>query len=152
VDYYLVEGSTDGAKWSALYKAAAVNNGKGSAYSWQDDHASVNSFYRLQIVDQAGSVNFSPAFRGACSDVTLPFTLYPNPAESQALAQLSVRESSVATIQVTDMGGKVLYRAQWNLSAGINTYVLPVSALAAGEYIVGLLLPHSILQTKLIKK
>jgi len=152
VDYYLVQGSPDAGQWTSLDKIIAGNAPQGSAYSFQDEHPSTNSFYRLAVVNQSGSVSYSPVFRGGCSDIPVPFTLYPNPAESQAVAQLSVRQSTTATIQVADISGKVLYRAQWNLSPGLNTYLLPVSTLAAGHYIVNLLLPNTILQTKLIKK
>jgi len=152
VDYFLVEGSADGSQWTTLDKVAATNAAQGAAYSYQDTHPSANSFYRLEIMNQSGTVSYSPVFRGGCSDVTLPFTIYPNPAETQTLAQLSVRQNTPATIQIVDMTGKILYRGQWTLQAGINTYILPVSSLAAGNYIVSLLLPNTILQTKLIKK
>lgn len=152
VDHYLVQGSPDASQWTTLDKTPATNAPQGSAYSFQDEHPSTNSFYRLAVVNQSGSVSYSPVFRGGCSDIPVPFTLYPNPAESQAVAQLSVRQNTEATIQVLDISGRVLFRAQWNLSPGINTYVLPVYSLAAGHYIVNLLLPNTILQTKLIKK
>lgn len=152
VNYFLVEGSSDGNQWAPLGKVAATNAPQGAGYSWQDDHPSGISYYRLEIVDQSGAVSYSPVFRGDCSDITLPFTLYPNPAVSQTSAQLSVRQATTAILQVVDVGGKILYRTQWNLQTGINTYVLPVAGLAAGTYIVTLSLPNSILQTILLKK
>lgn len=150
LDYFQVEGSTDGGSWTSLDRVAAVNAPSGSSYSYKDSRAF--SFYRLKIVNQSGSFSYSPVFRGGCSDIALPFIVYPNPAETQTIAQLSVRQPAAATILVMDMSGKQVFSADWSLQTGVNQYVLPIGRFAAGNYLVTLVLPTATLQTRLIKK
>lgn len=135
---------------SDLDRVAALNDPSGSSYSYKDKRAF--SFYRLKIVNRSGSFSYSPVFRGACSDITLPFIVYPNPAETQTIAQLSVRQPAAATLLVMDMSGKQVFSADWNLQTGVNQYVLPIGRLAAGNYLITLVLPTATLQTRLIKK
>ncbi len=150
--YFLVQRSADGVNWTPLAKVPATDNATGSAYAYQDNQPSGGSFYRLQIVDMSGASTYSPVFRGGCSDITLPLMVYPNPAEGQTVAQISVRQAVSANVLIVDMNGQQVYHSGWSLQPGINQLVLPVYGLAAGNYIVKVLLPNSSQQTQLIKK
>jgi len=151
IDRFVVQGSTDGSQWTTLGTVAATDNPQGSSYSFQDGHPGASSYYRLMIMYKSGDVGYSPVFGGGCSDIPLPFMVYPNPAETQTLARLSVRQATPAVLQVIDMKGDVLYRMEWSLQPGMNSYSLPIGTLTAGDYIVRLLLPNTTLQTKLVK-
>ena len=151
IDKFVVQGSADATQWTTVGAVAATDNPQGSAYSFQDDHPGGSSYYRLMIVYKSGDIGYSPVFGGGCSDIPLPFMVYPNPAETQTLARLSVRQATPAVLQIVDMSGNMLYRMDWSLQPGMNSYSLPLGKLAAGEYIVRLLLPNTTLQTKLVK-
>jgi len=150
--YFLVQRSADDVNWTQLAKVSATDNATGSSYAYQDNQPSGGAFYRLQIVDNAGNDTYSPIFRGGCSDIALPLMVYPNPADGQTVAQISVRQAVAANLLVFDVNGRQVYRSGWNLQPGINQLVLPVYELAAGNYIIKVLLPNSIQQTQLIKK
>ncbi len=150
--YFFVQRSVDGVNWTPLAKVPATDNATGSSYAYQDNQPSGGGFYRLQIVDNAGNNTYSPIFRGGCSDITLPLMVYPNPAEGQTVAQISVRQAVSANLLIVDMNGQQVYHSGWSLQPGINQLVLPVFGLAAGNYIVKVLLPNSNQQTQLIKK
>jgi len=152
LDHFEVFASPDGDEWHEAGRVPAVNNVTGSSYSYRNLHPQSGNLYRLKIVEQSGATSYSPVFMGNCGDITLPFSVYPNPAGSQSVAQLSVRQGASAVIQVTDITGRPVYRASWNLQPGINHYLLPLGGLAAGSYIVQLLLPDKVLKTQLIKK
>ena len=152
MSYFFVQRSADGVNWTPLAKVSATDNATGSAYAYQDNQPSGGGFYRLQIVDNAGNDTYSPVFRGGCSDITLPLMVYPNPAEGQTVAQISVRQAVSANLLIVDINGQQVYHSGWSLQAGINQLVLPVYGLAAGNYIVKVLLPNSSQQTQLIKK
>jgi Secretion system C-terminal sorting domain len=152
VGYFLVQRSADGVNWIALSKVSATDNATGSSYSYLDNQPSGGEFYRLQIVDNGGNETYSPVFRGGCSDITLPLMVYPNPAEGQTVAQISVRQAVAANLLVFDVNGRQVYHSGWSLQPGINQLVLPVYALAAGNYIIKVLLSNSTQQTQLIKK
>jgi hypothetical protein len=150
--YFVVQRSADGVNWTPLNRVSASDNATGSSYAYQDNQPSGGAFYRLQIVDNAGNDTYSPVFRGGCSDITLPLMVYPNPAEGQTVAQISVRQGVSANLLVFDVNGRQVYHSEWSLQPGINQFVLPVYGLAAGNYIVKVLLPTSSQQTQLIKK
>jgi hypothetical protein len=150
--YFVVQRSVDGVHWTPLNKVSASDNATGSSYAYQDDQPSGGAFYRLQIIDNAGNDTYSPVFRGGCSDIALPLMVYPNPAEGQTVAQIAVRQAVAANLLVFDVNGRQVYHSEWSLQPGINQLVLPVYGLAAGNYIVKVLLPNSSQQTQLIKK
>ncbi len=152
LDKFVVESSNDGINWTSLGTVPALNAASGSAYKYKDASSSSSTFYRLRIIDQSGTFSFSPVFRGGCSELAMPFTVYPNPAEAQAVAQLSVRQAMKTNVLILDMGGRIVYGSSWNLQPGINQFILPVATLAAGTYIVRLILSNTTVQTKLIKK
>jgi hypothetical protein len=153
LDYFLIQRSSDGAEWRTLNKVAATNNPTGSSYVFKDNQPAGNAYYRLAIADQAGTVAYSPAFSGGCADIPVPLMIYPNPAESQAIAQVSVRQAALGMVVITDMSGQRVYQTGWSLQAGINQLTIPVVGLAAGNYIVRLILPGApAQQAQLMKK
>ncbi|MDO6434334.1 T9SS type A sorting domain-containing protein [Flavitalea sp. BT771] len=152
VDHFEIERSTDAVAWTTLGKLAATNNPSGAAYSYKDPDRKSSVFYRLKIIDRSGSYGYSPVFEGGCSDITLPFSVYPNPVQSEAVAQVAVREASRATIRLFSISGQLLLGASWDLQPGINHYVLPVSQLAAGTYVVEVRMNNVSLQTKITKQ
>jgi hypothetical protein len=53
---------------------------------------------------------------------------------------------------VVNINGQVIFTSVWNLRPGINQYILPVSQLAAGVYIVEAQLNNVMLRAKLTKQ
>jgi hypothetical protein len=153
LDYFGVERSPDGSSWTTIGKVPATNDPTGSVYVYKDLQPPGTAFYRLQIVDRAGNMSYSPVFRGGCSEIAMPFILYPNPAEGQTVAQLSVRQTVMATVLILDINGQQVYKAPWDLQPGMNQLILPLYGLASGNYIVKVLMPNAASQqTQLLKK
>jgi len=152
IDRFDIERSTDGVSWLTLGNIPSSNNASGSGYSFRDNDALPNALYRLKIISLPGDFVYSPVFRGGCADIALPFTVYPNPSQASAVAQLAVREASTATIKLVNSAGQIIYNAQWKLQPGLNLHPLPVIALAAGTYFIQLQLNKSMLQTTFVKQ
>jgi hypothetical protein len=148
---FLVQRSPDGTNWSTLGSVDALNAVDGAGYSFKDVAPQANCFYRLEIVDRDANVTYSPIFRGGCSDIALPFLVYPNPAVSQAVAQISLRQAMTGKVQVLSMSGAAVYEAEWNLQAGLNQLVIPVSGWAPGSYMLRLVLSDGVQTTQFIK-
>jgi hypothetical protein len=148
---FIVQRSPDGQNWSTLGSVDALNAADGASYSFKDVTPQEDCFYRLEIVNQDGSVSYSPVFHGGCSDIALPFLVYPNPAVSQTVVQVSLRQAVTGKLQVLSTSGQTVYEAVWNLQAGLNQLVVPLSGWASGSYILRLVLPTGIQQTNLIK-
>ena len=63
-------------------------------------------------------------------------TLYPNPAKNAAMIDITLKAAQDLSITVQDASGKMVYKSDArHLSAGKNSIQLPVSGLAAGNYI-----------------
>jgi hypothetical protein len=153
LDYFLVQRSADGMNWTALGKVAATNDPTGAAYVYQDLQPPGTAYYRLEIVDRGGDISYSPVFQGGCSDIAMPLMVYPNPANGQAIAQLSVRQVVTARVLILDINGQQVYNALWNLQPGMNQLILPLYGLASGNYIVKVFFPNAgSQQTQLLKK
>jgi type IX secretion system substrate protein len=152
LDHFEIERSGDGANWVTIGEVAATDNPNGASYAFKDPDPPATAYYRLKMVDMSGSFGYSPVFQGSCSDIALPFMVYPNPASTETVAEVSVRQSATGTIQLVSMNGQLLYNAVWSLQPGINQYVLPVSRYAAGTYIVRLLINGGTMETKLNKR
>jgi hypothetical protein len=152
VDHFEIEWSADAVGWTPLGKVAAADDPGGASYSYKDPDRKAAVFYRLKIVNRSGSYSYSPVFNGGCADIALPFSVYPNPVQTEAVAQVAVREASRTTIRLFNISGQLVHSGSWTLQPGINQYVLPVSQLAAGVYVVEMQLNNVTLQTKLTKQ
>jgi hypothetical protein len=104
-------------------------------------------WYRVSAVNNAGET-----FSNSDSAIIIPngisevssairhIALYPNPANSYT--ELSVwsgaSSSFSATISVTDIEGKEIYNNQAEIAQGKNDFVIDISGINAGVYIVNL--------------
>ena len=148
---FLVQRSADDIAWSTIGSVPARNVPDGAAYTFKDVMPLAHGFYRLKIEDLDGTATYSPVFRGGCSDIALPFLVYPNPAVSQTVAQISVRQPANGRVQVLNISGGVVYDAGWNLQPGLNQLLIPISGWASGTYVLRLVIAGSTQTTQFIK-
>ena len=152
MDHFDIERNTGTSGWSKIGSVPCANIAGGTSYNFPDKDGLPTALYRLKIVSLQGDWHYSPIFKGGCADIAMPFMVYPNPAHASATAQISVRETSTATIRLIDNTGRELYSHLWKLQPGLNQHPLPVTTLAAGTYFIQLSLNNSVLQTTLIKQ
>ncbi len=148
---FLVQRSTDGNSWLTIGRVTAQNAANGAGYSYKDIEPQPHDFYRLKIEDQDGTITYSPTFSGGCSDIALPFLVYPNPATSQVGARISLRKTANGNLQVLNVSGAVLYEAEWKLTAGLNQLVIPLAGWPSGSYILRLVTAEGVQTTQFIK-
>jgi hypothetical protein len=104
------------------------------------------------MVEGSGSVQYSPAFSGGCSDVAFPLSVYPNPAKDEATVEIGVREAGHAALQVVDGGGTVVASRDCQLTVGINQFPVPLYGLAPGVYFIRLVTKSGQHPIRLMKK
>lgn len=68
----------------------------------------------------------------------LHLSVYPNPANTIANVEFASLKSSNASIEITDIAGRLISSSTMNTTAGINTVQLNVSKLAKGVYLLKL--------------
>lgn len=84
------------------------------------------NYYRLKIIDNDGSFEYSPVVSVKANETARPISVYPNPVKHK----LTVISSTKTNVQLTDASGKVVRLLQ--LNAGNNTF--DVSGLGNGLY------------------
>jgi hypothetical protein len=135
-----IERSTDAAATFVTAGSRIAVGSGGNAYEFTDAVASGRStFYRIKLIAADGNFTYSPVFSGGCSDITMPFSIYPNPAREGTAVHIAVRQSTKAAITVYNAAGQMMMQVSCNLAVGNNTIPLVTNKLAAGSYFVQML-------------
>ncbi len=107
-----------------------------------------NEYYQLNFVSVTGSSTGEVVLRkrllGAIptgiSNVNTPVNAYfvaPNPANNSTSVMIDSKEqANAAQLMISDMTGRIVYRSQVNVKAGLNAYEVNTASLPAGTYIV----------------
>jgi glucose/arabinose dehydrogenase len=130
-DHFNVEWSRDGRSFSKAGEVAAARQG-GSTYEYRHPAASGSSvYYRLAMVDDDGSVRYSPVLRLA-EEGAKPAFVSPNVIDNRVL-NLYLRQPG-GRLQLVDAQGRVAFAQDLGGLRGAAVIHLPV--LARGIYIV----------------
>ena len=117
-----------------------------SEYSYQDLPGA--AYYRLGMLDRDGSIRYSAilflpenTFKGFES------RLYPNPAISNLNIMLYSPGGKNLGLSVLDINGRECKRVQLDTAEGFN-YQLDISGLSRGAYILNIIGPAGIIESK----
>ena len=131
LNYYLIEHSPDGVKFSGLDKVDATgNNQLTKNYSYTDQNPfNGTTFYRLKMVDKDGAFTYSKIV-AVKNDNSKALQISPNPATNILYVQVS-GENENAVIQIVDLTGKKVKEQKiflnGNISLSIDVSNLPKS-------------------------
>jgi hypothetical protein len=117
--------------------------------------------WKINFTDFGGSLTGKAIFEkekvGEVNAVNNPnaplvdFGVYPNPARSEAnLVFTANKATSQATLTLTDVYGKLVFRNKLQVAKGLNGFVLPVGQLNAGLYLATLRLGNEVFAEKLV--
>jgi endonuclease I len=132
-DHYLVERSTDGVKFSTINTVKAQNL---ATYSMEDalvDVKKTRVYYRLKMVDQNGSFEYSRIISVQVPQQKGGLLFYPNPATTEITVKATSEEMTDLELIITDAYGKIWLQKQISTSLG-SPKQLNISQLAAGNY------------------
>lgn len=90
-----------------------------------------------------GKVNAYAAIRRVVHDLgidnrigrNMRWSVFPNPNKGDYQLECTTDKAETATIELTDLSGKVLLRESWRLVSGTNTRTLHTGDLAKGMYL-----------------
>jgi hypothetical protein len=115
-----------------------------------NDHAGI-SYYRLKLSDVQNQSVFSNIVEVKGYGLE-KLNISPNPAASNAWLQLETTWEGRATLQVTDINGRLLKQEPLLLHAGVNTSSINTSRLVQGVYIIKIIkADKSFVTGKLVK-
>jgi len=138
--YFVLERSTDGARFTVVDTITATNQSSGHSYSAIDRTAGKgNNFYRLSQVDNDGKTTYFKVL-----NVMVPvlvknyFHISPNPAQSVVQLDWIHPETGTMQVIISDMQGRVMRQWKFEKANPVWQQSLDISTLAPGNYTVQL--------------
>jgi 1,4-alpha-glucan branching enzyme len=149
LSHYELEKSTDGQNFSFVAK---INADGRKNYSYTDDDVenSPVNYYRLKSVDMDGNFNYSGIVKIKTKNATLwSAEVSPNPVSEKIYLKIESPAQDKATVIITDLSGRRLYKENISISDGNNSFEINKSAnFSNGTYFISI---FSTQQTKTIK-
>jgi 1,4-alpha-glucan branching enzyme len=135
--YYELQRSSDGQNFYFISKTNAT--GKNS-YSFADDvsgNLSSLYYYRLKIIDKDGNFKYSDVVKIKLTSNGLFAAIRPNPFADKLIVTVESALTAKATLTLTDISGRQLYKQNKTLFAGTNLLEInEARGFAAGTYIL----------------
>ena len=135
--HFVVERGTDGVNFDAIAEVAAAGFSQTAhSYSYVDQRADGQLYYRLRTVDLDDTYQFSPTIASSCG---LSGGLAIVSAwDTGDMLNVSIKSpiEQDATVSVFDMGGKLLVRQAANLVNGEVVVMLSRSNISFGIYMI----------------
>jgi len=145
-----IERSADGSSFNKIgWVDAVASSASINQYSFDDLNISKGNryYYRLKQVDRDGNFSYSPVVNVAYLAGQL-FTWYPNPVNDKLIITNSGADKA-ATLMVTDVAGKVLYRTQQVIT---GKFEINTGKWASGMYNVQIIADGEPVTFKVLKQ
>ncbi|HEV7332390.1 MAG TPA: T9SS type A sorting domain-containing protein [Flavisolibacter sp.] len=152
VKHYVVERSADCSRFETVgivdFKAT---NAFQNQYSFTDATALEQRYcYRIKQVDGNGSFTYSDVVIVQAKEQQA-VSLFPNPAQSQAIINFRSSRSETIKIELVDLAGKVVHSQKVKVQQGINAINLNnLSQYGKGSYLVKVITQEEVKLLKLI--
>ena len=138
-----LERSRDGNNFiKAAIIPAQDTSSRNTSYSYNDDITGISSpayFYRLKMVDVDGRFTYSAVIKIRVRDRSFTLDVSPNPFNRKLQVNISSLLQQQATISLTDITGKLLFKTNYLIQKGSNVLLLPqADNLPQGMYFLRL--------------
>jgi len=138
--HYEVERSTDARSFEMIESVDGRGNEfTETTYSFIDTKANDFNFYRLKMVDNDGTFEYSKTIQVStdCDDTNVDVNIFPNPIsdkETTLNLVLTSKVESVSNIKIIDKLGREVLAFPIEITEGQNRLGLDISNLALGMY------------------
>jgi hypothetical protein len=140
VKQYVVERSTDCSKYEPVGVVNYIpTNAAQNQYAFTDVTAREQKYcYRIKQVDENGSFTYSSIVSVQAKEQPA-VSLFPNPAHSQAILNVTSNRNEIVTIELMDVAGKVVSSQKVQVQKGANAIRMAnLSQYGKGTYVVRL--------------
>jgi hypothetical protein len=139
-----VQRGIDGISFSPIgYVASkAVNSSVATTYQFTDVTAfDGKSYYRLQQIDKDGKVSYSSVVElTKNAGQVFAASIYPNPVSDKFNVVIASPKAQFGTLVINDFYGRTITSKAATLKAGNNKFEFDVKQLAAGQYVISLVM------------
>jgi hypothetical protein len=135
---FVIERSADGhSRWQDLGSVAATGNSQSiQQYSYMDDKPLANAYYRLRMIDQDNTFDYSPIIQLQRHSKDAALTVFPIPAQNEVQMSFFLAQTGPVAVSIYDLTGKLVSQTTLNLASGLQQERLDVSSLASGVYLL----------------
>jgi len=140
VSHFSIEESTNGTDFTTLGRVDAIGNSQTErTYTYTDEQLTANNYYRLRIVDNDGSQEFSEIVlvTASCASGVSIADVFPNPVnDAMSIRFNSDIDHETATVVITDNLGRTVMTEGIQVFLGANVVELNVNALPQATYFI----------------
>ncbi len=145
LDKFDIEKSKDGISWQYSSSVKAV--AKGNYQSWDNQPFDGLNLYRLKMVDNDGSYQYSPIVKVMFERAqAASLNVYPNPNKGKFVLVLSNSPEKPANLRLTDITGRVLHQS--SITAAETE--LDIQDITAGIYTLQILVDGTAIYQKIV--
>ncbi|MEM9887479.1 MAG: GEVED domain-containing protein [Bacteroidota bacterium] len=139
--HFEVQRSINGKVFEHLDKIAGAGNSTGyNEYQLIDDTHAQTQYYRLKMIDEDGTYEYSDviAVSSDCDTKSVDLSVYPSPIDKHEFLTVEFSASSHTTkLIITDLMGQQLIQLDvYTIDEGRIKFQVDVSSLAAGVYFI----------------
>ncbi len=142
VSHFSIEQSANGTDFSTLGRVNATGESQTErTYTYTDEQLTTNNYYRLRIVDNDGSQEFSHVVlvKATCASGVSISDVFPNPVRDvMSIRFNSEFDHQTATVVVTDNLGRTIMTKTTGVSSGTNVIELNVNQLPQATYFISI--------------
>nr|WP_294896710.1 polysaccharide lyase family 8 super-sandwich domain-containing protein [uncultured Pedobacter sp.] len=155
VNHFVLYSSIDGINFKEIVQIMAKGNSDQlQSYNYNDksfDATASTSYYKLQSVDNDGSISAELLTAVKLPTQNLGVSFYPNPVSSFINVSFQSEKATNGTIQIYALNGQLRYKKEVIIKQGFNLFPVFLEELNTGEYIIKLSSGSKIDTQKFIK-
>ena len=134
--HFDIEKSEDGIRWTVISTLPAAGNSNiERSYSFADNNAVQNNYYRIAEYDLNGRSQYTSIIQSTCS-ATNTFKLWPNPVYDKTFINITADNDSPVMIMIFDSKGALVKVQRAMALQGSNQLGVDMKLLASGIYSV----------------
>lgn len=139
VDRFEIERSLTGRAFEKIGTVKSRGNARQNNYRFDDAHAFTGNiaklYYRLKIVDNDGSVSYSPV-RMLTNRLSFTVAIRPNPVRETLVVYLRNAQRTVLTMNIYTLNGKLLLQQSFQSAEGEMVRTVNTAILQKGVYLL----------------
>jgi len=136
-DYYTLERSVDGTRFSPLAKIKAKESGREARYDWTDKQPlDGTDYYRLSQTDRDGTTKMLGIKSVRIESAANTVSIFPNPATDEMTINTNFSDYFDGHIEIINSEGKIVFSKSVQVEKGPQVARYSLSALSKGAYFV----------------
>lgn len=135
VNRFELEYSSDGSRFTKIATVSPKAGSGEASYTQLHQFSNISdAFYRVRIVDNDGTYQYSTVVLVKAQKLTTKVTAFPNPVVGDVNVRLTAPVAGPVDIKVYTISGSLVFADRRNLTQGANTVTIDARRLAAGNY------------------